>query len=255
MTTRHLLLLPAVQCTEPTKLRLILKLAVYFTRKFNWTKDKASRTQTISEYLDDYDSMLKTRDIWQDGQGGVSWLSGTHIAKWAVKKGLTEKEIDKREIASLDYKKLLKISVERMNKLFWFGILEKKEKSLELLKHQLGLDSKLVRGNRNNLTLEFTNVHTKPVSYSSDTKQKLSYFMPLDLWLYGYANELFEARYELFKTGVWKAPVIPDFPEDLSCQTTRFVIRCKEPKMVYHVWDKDGNVTKVDEIKKLLPEN
>ena len=28
--------------------------------------------------------MLKTRDAWQDGQAGVSWLTGTHIAQWVV---------------------------------------------------------------------------------------------------------------------------------------------------------------------------
>ena len=28
--------------------------------------------------------MLETRDVWQDGQAGVSWFAGVHIAGWVV---------------------------------------------------------------------------------------------------------------------------------------------------------------------------
>ena len=185
--------------------------------------------------------MLKTRDIWQDGQGGVSFLSGTHIAKWVIRKGLSEEEIDRREIESLNFKEALKKCVERLNEIFWFGILEEKGKSLELLKYQLGISG--------NLTLGHKNMHTKPISYSENTKQKLSYFMPLDLWLYGYARELFDARYKFYKTGVWVAPEVK-FPDELSCQSTRFVLKCNEPKDIYYVWNKDD---KAEEYRKILP--
>ena len=47
----------------------------------SWTADSRMRNQTLSEYLNDPVSMLETRDVWQDGQAGVSWLTGTHIGR------------------------------------------------------------------------------------------------------------------------------------------------------------------------------
>ena len=40
----------------------------YFAKRLPWTKGLRFRNQTLSEYLDDPDSMLNTRDVWQDGQ-------------------------------------------------------------------------------------------------------------------------------------------------------------------------------------------
>ena len=80
--------------------------------------------------------------------------------------------------------------------------------------------------------------------------------MPLDLWLYNYARMLFEARWKLYKTGIWEEVEIPNFPEDLSCQSTRFVIKCKEPERIYYFWDNTGgNETKNTERRQLLPNN
>ena len=39
----------------------------YFAKRLQWTKGLRFRNQTLSEYLDDPDSMLNTRDVWQDG--------------------------------------------------------------------------------------------------------------------------------------------------------------------------------------------
>ena len=68
----------------------------YFSLKraishFNFVKrDKGWATKLlqdvkIEEFLEDYDLMMEIRGIWQDGQGSVSWLSGTHIGNsWVL---------------------------------------------------------------------------------------------------------------------------------------------------------------------------
>ena len=93
----------------------------YFMRKFKWTTGLKSRSQTMSEYLQDYETMLRSRDAWQDGQAGVSWLTGTHIAQWVVtylNGGMKEA----RERLSLDDGYMLKLAAQRLRETFWFGI-------------------------------------------------------------------------------------------------------------------------------------
>ena len=40
--------------------------------------------------------MLETRDVWQDGQAGVSWFAGVHIAGWVVSGQVLNKPGEKR---------------------------------------------------------------------------------------------------------------------------------------------------------------
>lgn len=93
----------------------------YFMRKFKWTTGLKSRSQTMGEYLQDYETMLRSRDAWQDGQAGVSWLTGTHIAQWVVTY-LDAEMKGERERLSLDDGYMLKLAAQRLKETFWFGI-------------------------------------------------------------------------------------------------------------------------------------
>jgi len=51
--------------------------------------------------------------------------------------------------------------------------------------------------------------------------------MPMDLWLYEYAQRLFNARYEFFKTGKVAIPERPKFPK-ITCRSTRYILMCSD---------------------------
>ena len=52
--------------------------------------------------------------------------------------------------------------------------------------------------------------------------------MPLDIWLYEYAVDLFTARWSYFKTGkVDEIPKRPPFPK-ITCKSTRYILMCYE---------------------------
>ena len=51
-------------------------------------------------------------------------------------------------------------------------------------------------------------------------------------------REINISRYKFFKTGKWKEPELPDFPE-LTCQNTRYILRCKKLGIYFQL--KTGN--------------
>ena len=54
---------------------------------------------------------------------------------------------------------------------------------------------------------------------------KLKALKPLNLWLYEFANRLFDARVNFLKTGVYIRPVRKPMPE-MTCLCTRLIIYC-----------------------------
>ena len=52
------------------------------------------------------------------------------------------------EVESLKTDKMLQLAADRIDKIFWFGILEDLDRSLELLSYQLGLDKKVNKKNK-----------------------------------------------------------------------------------------------------------
>ena len=56
---------------------------------------------------------------------------------------------------------------------------------------------------------------------------KLRSLMAQDVWLYSYAKLVFEARYNYYKHGLYQKPIRPQIPAEPPCQTTRFILRCK----------------------------
>lgn len=77
----------------------------------------------LNLYLDNYQLMLESRDIWQDGQALVAWLTGSHIGEWA---SCPKDEQIKlmREYYSLDVESVLTTAIINLRKIFWFGIID-----------------------------------------------------------------------------------------------------------------------------------
>ena len=57
--------------------------------------------------------------------------------------GKPPKTKEDMEVESLKPDKMLQLAADRIDKIFWFGILEDLDRSLELLSYQLGLDKKV----------------------------------------------------------------------------------------------------------------
>lgn len=176
--------------------------------------------------------MFETRDIWQDGQAAVSWLTGTHIAAWV---GTPRGQVTKREIMAMSLENMpimLYLAANRLDQTLWFGLLEDLDKSLELLHHVIiGAEPKKENGDEHNqkerLIMPAKNVAVKKhASATTLEKETMKSLMPQDLWLYEYANRLFAARWKAYKTG--KPVVLPERPPipKLPCYSFRFNLTC-----------------------------
>ena len=191
-----------------------------FMKKLSWTKGMKIKEQSFDQFLEDKSSMMEFRGCWQDGQAGVSWLTGTHIAEWVKKGEHAEKDPDTLERVFFDYEKQLTEAADKIDKMFWFGILEDLDRSLELLAFQLDKPVNRLRKITNQ------NLHKIEPSLPSEKSTKfLRDLMPQDIWLYDYAKRVFEARWIFYKTGIYQHPKRPAFPE-ITCKSTRFILRC-----------------------------
>jgi len=112
----------------------------HFMQSLSWTKGMKIRDQTISTFLQDPESMMANRGAWQDGQAAVSWLTGTHVGtSWVAKGKHATKDKNEMEAESLQIEHILGLAADRVENMFWFGILEDIDRSLELLQHQLNV--------------------------------------------------------------------------------------------------------------------
>ena len=182
----------------------------------------------ISDYLRTPQSMLELRECWQDGQAAVMWLTGTHIAKWVG--GIEFNEIEAREIQSLDHKTICTLAADRLKQTLWFGFISDQERSLEMLQWHLGYNTAI--------KLLWQNATPHP-NITLEDRKILESLMPMDLWLYNYAKLLFEARWQQYKTGIFREPELPQFPE-MNCKSTRHILACNEKSPLgplYHTWN------------------
>lgn len=190
----------------------------WYGKKLNWTYKASFRSQNLTQFLNDIPSLLSGRGFWNEGEAGCSWLSGTHIIGNWVGKNLTEAQIDINEKLSLNMTYICNLAADRLESIPWFGILEDYNKSIEMLQWQLN--------SRHTLRVSHSNKN-KHDFISLKEREILESLMPKDLWLYTYAKLLFEARWTLYKTGIWTPPMRPKIPKP-SCQSTRFSIHCTE---------------------------
>ena len=111
-----------------------------FMKTLSWTKGMTIRSQSLSEFLNDKISMMSARGAWQDGQAAVSWLTGTHVGFGWVKKGPNPPSKEALELKNLQFEEILNLAADRIDNIFWFGLLEDMDRSLELLTYQLRLE-------------------------------------------------------------------------------------------------------------------
>ena len=64
--------------------------------------------------------------------------------------------------------------------------------------------------------------------------RKLEALKPLNIWLYEFANRLFEARVEFVKTGVYRRPARKPMPK-MSCLCTRLIMFCPRGELDFWV--------------------
>ena len=114
-------------------------------------------------------------------------MAGTSILNWVVP-DLSKEEAARREQMSTNWTYMLDIALENLHKCLWIGLLEKKEQSMELLRYQSGLRLKLEHKRKTS--------HPKP---RQEETEKLRKLMPLDLYIYEYAKQLFAHRWNLYK--------------------------------------------------------
>jgi hypothetical protein len=161
--------------------------------------------------------LLNSRDVWQDGQAAVSWLTGTHIANWV---GCPKDQVEVRERRARNSTAMCYLAAERLQQVKWFGILEDLDRSMELLQHEFMLTDIPKMGHSNSANNSTT---IKPTAEEVEALESL---MPQDLWLYEYGKRLFEARWEEYKTGVYKAPEYHPLPNPFPCVSTRSELNC-----------------------------
>jgi len=155
----------------------------------------ALKNVTLEEYLADFPLMMENRGIWQDGQAGVSWLTGTHIGwSWVLHYG-SHTDIDQIEAKTLNFRKMMVLAADRLESTFWFGISEEMDNSIKLLKQQLP------NAANQNFSLPQYNKNPSYDEASEDTRARLQSLMPMDMWLYEYAVRLFHARVQMWETG------------------------------------------------------
>jgi hypothetical protein len=203
----------------------------YYLKKQAWTAEiPRFRNQTIQEFLHDPETMIRLRDVWQDGQAGISWLTGTHIASF-VSPHLTESQIQQKDLAMVLHPlEMMSLAADRLERdVKFFGILEDIPRSMQLLQHEFSLKQLPVMEHRNK------NRKRPPNDASSELNpwvmETLQSLMPQDVWLYQYAKQLFEARWNHAVASSKNhtnstVPARPPFPTVLPCTSLRQQIQC-----------------------------
>ncbi len=221
----------------------------HFAKTLTWTKGMEIRKLSLSEYLKNPKEMLNTRGVWQDGQAAVSWFTGTHLANWAAK--LRPDQVIQREEQSLNWTAMLDLALENLHNSLWIGILEKMDQSLTLLEYQTGLHVKMGHANRNSRS---------QANQPLEVTEKLRRLMPMDMFLYEYANQLHDLRWRVYMNiGAEKEAndtqhnasaqdqlkhkehhdlnvssfVLPKYI--YGCQSSRYVLRCPQERIRYQL--------------------
>jgi len=189
----------------------------YYAKTLKWTQSRPTGRMNLNQYLNDSHEMMQTRTFWADGQAATWWLTGTHIEPWV---NIDPSEVEERErMYATNATAMCHLAADRLDRTFWFGIIEDLARSMELLQHALGLPT------TPSLPVVNGNSYPKP---TQEEQEALASLMPRDLWVYEYGKRLFEARYKAVKTGVFVPPVRPPIPETWSCTSTQARLDCAE---------------------------
>lgn len=181
----------------------------HYSKALPWAK-KDNMTfmhQSFEEYLDDPNKTW-TQPI-ADGESGVDFLAGifeTEAGSWI--------ETDHRETQLKRHLRQNKtaaclFAAQRLENTTWFGIMEDIERSMKLLQITLGLKEVPILAQANAQRGQNKSLPSK------EMVEKIRKYVPKDLWLYEYAQRLFESRWEYFMGGgcTYVPPELPPLPD------------------------------------------
>jgi len=169
---------------------------ILFWNTLGYTKDWKGRDMSLSQILNDPETLKMYSGAYQDGWGGVCWLAGLCPNGWYVHTnpdGNNETELKRRHDTVHSNPELaVSLAKEQLERFAWFGLLGQKDESTDMLAWQMDLNYSapgLPRQNAN----DFRKAVTK------QDLQQLRKLLPMDVSLYKYAKKLFEQRLRAYK--------------------------------------------------------
>ena len=172
----------------------------YYSKNLPWTKGMRLRRETLREFLDD-DPGSQNRMVVHDGEAGSWWLCGAwHSGGYIMTDG---KDSNEKRWLRTHRQKCARKAADNLEATAWFGLLEDVPRSMELLQATLGL--------RFRPTLPHSNKGKKHPPAGAAEKELLTSLLQMDLWLYKFAQQLFEARWAAYQaTGNVTVAVSPE---------------------------------------------
>jgi len=183
---------------------------------------------SFDTFLEQPEVMVDFAHLWIDSFAGLSMIDGLMSDDYygtstrqiyKDDKAKMEEVFRERELMRLNATWSLNLAADRLESMGWFGILEKMEESEMLLSKYIGKDIKMSHARK---TVELTGQKNRA---SEEVLRKLHALKPLNLWLYEFANRLFDARVDFLKTGVYRRPERKPMPE-MTCLCTRLIMYC-----------------------------
>ena len=152
-------------------------------------------------------------------QASTSWLAGTNTGPFAVDVSI-EQALRKDRIG-LNWTFMLNTAINNLHKCLWFGILEDLGPNMELFKFQTGLNA---------TTHKLNTSFRKGNNITKGELEKLRALMPMDIYLYDYAKQLHEYRWQKYKQNWNNVPdLTPTLPKTIrGCKSTSFFLDCPE---------------------------
>ena len=139
------------------------------------------------------------------------------------------REIERREQLSTNWSYMLNVGIENLHKCLWVGIVEELDKSLEMLSYQTGLDIHMKHLNKNKRRKDLP---------KKEQITMLENLLPVDMYLYEYAKQLHNHRYQIYLAQKSETNRIPySYPNLTSvikgCKSTRFKLVCQNLNLSY----------------------
>ena len=130
---------------------------------------------------------------------------------------ITRKKIIRRKALLGNWTYALEKAITNLHKCLWFGIVEDLDNSFEMLRYQTGL----------NVTIKHRNVnHEDYKKPSKAEREKLKALMPMDFYLYEYAKQLHEYRYQMFAEHKQKKQQPPIHYKEISLRLPEVLDGC-----------------------------
>jgi len=169
---------------------------ILYWNTLGYTKKWKGRNMSLSQILNDTETLNMYSGAYQDGWGGVLWLAGLCPNGWYVStspdgKNATE---HKRRFDTVHSNPELavKVAKEQLERFAWFGLIEQQAESMDMLEWQMDLKP-------SGLGLPKANVNAVRNAVTEEDLEYLRTLLPMDMSLYKYAKKLFEQRLRAYQ--------------------------------------------------------